>query len=99
MKVGTITTPNQKGQIVIPKKIREQLNINDTTHLYITIVDNIIHIRPVTETAIQHQHNREAILKMLKETQGAWAGDDWEKTEKERRKVELEAAKKRKNAW
>jgi len=32
----------------------------------------------------------------LEKTKGAWAGDDWEETEKKRRKIELAASKRRK---
>ena len=42
MKVGTITTPNAKGQIVIPKAMRETLGIERGDELVIIQIDNKI---------------------------------------------------------
>lgn len=36
--------------------------------------------------------------KILAKTKGSWAGDDWEETEKKRRKIEIAATKKAKAA-
>lgn len=40
MNVGILAEPNSKSQIVIPKKIRDQLNINENTLLNIMVKDN-----------------------------------------------------------
>lgn len=44
MKISTI---NKKGQIVIPNKYRQQLNINEYTHIKIYIKDDIICLKPL----------------------------------------------------
>lgn len=101
MNIGTIVTPNTKGQIVIPKKIRNELDITPGKPFNVIASDGGIHIYPVSTVVTQEeQKNKNELLSdILKSTQGAWAGDDWPKTEKRRRKIELEASRRRKNAW
>lgn len=45
---------------------------------------------------------KESLRDILKRTQGAWADinwEEWDKDQKERRKLELEASARRKKAW
>lgn len=98
MNIGTIVTPNTKGQIVIPKKVRDDLGIEPGFILNLIVEGNGIHIYPV-EGVIAKIKGEDSRMKIWKETAGAWAGDDWPKTEKRRRRIELEASKRRKNAW
>ena len=42
---------------------------------------------------------RSFFLEVLKNTAGSWGGDDWPKTEKRRKKIELAASRKRKRTW
>lgn len=104
MKVGNIVEPNSKGQIVIPKKIRDELHIDENTPLNIVVRDNGIHMYPIkgvttaTETAI----SREKLLEALEKTKSAWANEDWktyDKRERKQRKLELAAVKRMKKAW
>lgn len=44
-------------------------------------------------------NKKETFLEILERTRGAWAGDDWDKTEQRRRKIELAASIRRKKAW
>lgn len=104
MNVGTVVTPNTKGQIVIPKKIRDGLNITENTPLNIRLMDDGIYIHPITEvvTNAEEDKRHRVLLRILKETQGAWANEDWDaydRMEKRRRKIELAAAKRNKKAW
>ncbi|MBI3103498.1 AbrB/MazE/SpoVT family DNA-binding domain-containing protein [Candidatus Daviesbacteria bacterium] len=101
MNIGTIVTPNIKGQIVIPKKIRDDLNISAGQLLNVIVSNGGIHMYPVNEVVTEEEksNKREVFLEILKSTQGAWAGDDWPETEKRRRKIELKASRERKKAW
>lgn len=95
MKVGIITKPNQKGQIVIPKEYRDALGINEKVPLNIILRDQALFIYPVIDVTTATERREQDFLEILKKTKGVWAGDSWEETQKKRRKIELEAAKKR----
>lgn len=104
MNLGNIVEPNSKGQIVIPKKIRDELNINENTSLNVVVRDNGIHLYPITEvtTTAEAEISRRKLFAVLEKTRGAWADEDWaayDKKEKERRKLELAASRKRQKAW
>lgn len=98
MKVGTITEPNAKGQIVIPKKIRDALNITPGKPLNLILRGGGIYVYPFEEV-LSSLETEGSYLKILQKTQGAWRGDDWEKTEKRRQRIELAASNRRKRAW
>jgi len=98
MKIGTITKPNAKGQIVIPKKIRDKLGIDENVLLNIIEKDNGVYVHPVDEVTSKTELEM-PYYKILEKTQGAWAGDNWPKTERRRRKIELAASRKRKKVW
>lgn len=97
MKVGIITQPNKKGQIVIPKKFRDALGINDTVPLNITIYGSGIYIHPLA--AVGRAPKEQTYAHVLKKTQGSWKDGDWSALEKRRRKIERAASVKRKKAW
>ncbi len=98
MNLGIVTKPNTKGQIVIPKKFREELGINEDVLLNLVIKGNGVYITPL-DKAITTSDTTKISLEILRRTAGAWGGDDWGKTEIERNKIEIKASEKRKNAW
>lgn len=98
MKVGIITTPNAKGQIVIPKAIREALGINAKRPVNIVLRGDGIYIHVIKEV-IGDTGAESSYLKILEKTGGAWRADNWPQTEIRRRKTELTASKKLKKAW
>lgn len=98
MKVGTVVYPNQKGQIVIPKKIRDSLGIDEEVPLNISQRGGGLYLHPVKEV-IGDENDNKSFFKILDNTRGAWAGDDWLETEKRRRKIEIEESRQRKRAW
>lgn len=98
MKVGTITTPNIKGQIVIPKEVRDALKIGVNVPLNLVVRGGGIYLYPVEEV-VSKVESESSYLEILKKTQGSWSGDDWEKTERKRKRIELQESKKRKKQW
>ena len=98
MKFGYISEPNSKGQIVIPKKLRDDLGITQDTPLQIVQRGEGIYIYPIE--GVETKYNTESsFAQILEKTRGTWAGDDWVKTEKKRRQIELKAARLRKRTW
>ena len=98
MKVGTVTKTNNKGQIVIPQKMRDELNIDSESLLNIVLRGGALYIYPIDEV-IPRVSSDNSYFEILKKTKGAWGKGDWVKTEKSREKIELEASKKRKSSW
>ena|SRR3989338_516298 len=98
MKIGTITKTNEKGQIVIPKEIRDSLGIEKNVHLNIIQRGGGIYIYPIKEI-LTDDDSQSLFVKILEKTQGAWAGDDWPETEKRQRKIELAATGRNKAPW
>ena len=98
MNIGTITTITKKGQVVIPQKIRKSLGMKLNQPIQIIQRGNGVYISPV-DSVITKVDYESSYADLLRKTQGAWAGDDWEKTRKKQRKVELAASKRRKEAW
>lgn len=98
MNIGIITKPNTKGQIVIPKNIRDTLGIGEDTPLNLVVRGNGIYIYPIAQIVAKTE-KVSSYSKLLEKTQGAWAGDDWDVTEARRRKIELKAAKKMRESW
>lgn len=99
MIVGNIVTPNTKGQIVIPHKMRKELGIAAGTYLQLILIGNSIVVRPIRDVMTAETENS-AILKILEKTRGAW-GDakDWDQMRKRRRRIELAASRRRKQLW
>lgn len=99
MNLSTIVTkPNSKGQIVIPKKFREQLDINEEVLLSLIIQGNGVFISPLKRSTFTSD-SKQIFQEVLKMTAGAWKGDDWDVTEQKRQQIELQAANERKTAW
>lgn len=101
MKVGYIAEPNSKGQVVIPKKIRDELNIDENTPLNFSVMAGGIWIHPVkeiiTDKELKDSHN--LYLEVLEKTRGILAGKPYYKNEKARRKLALKASREREKAW
>lgn len=98
MKIGSFTTPNNKGQIVIPKDIRDALGIDTHVMLNITLVGKGIYIYPVEEF-LTYAEGENSYVQLLEKTKGAWREEDWKKIRAKKSKIELEASKSRKNVW
>ncbi len=96
-----ITKPNMKGQIVIPKEIRDTLKIDQNSCLNITLAGSGIYVQPVDEVYTKTE-TKSAFLAMLEKTKGSLAEENWtawEESEKRYRKGEIAAVKKNKKAW
>lgn len=98
MKVGIIIEPNAKGQVVIPKKIRDDLGIKQGIFLNLQVRGGGIYLYPVEEVGTKAETN-EAFLEFLQRTQGILAGEEYYKKEKQRRKLALAASASRKKTW
>lgn len=98
MKIGEFARTNSKGQIVIPKSVRNALSISSDTTLNIVVMGNSILMSPVEEF-ITKLDKEESYFNILKKTQGTWSGDDWEETEAKRKEIEIKASSLRKKPW
>ncbi len=99
MKVVNVTTTNQKGQLVIPKKMRDKLGIDSSVPLNLVLRDNGIYIAPIEEV-ITKVEKEDSYLDLLAKTKGGWAKtEDWKETRKKRKGIELEASEERKKKW
>ncbi len=100
MDIGQIVTPNTKGQVVIPQKVREALGINENTPLQVVVSGSGVALYPVARVLKKGDYLDERLAEILDRTRGLWASDkDWEKREKKRKRIEVEASKKRRKAW
>lgn len=98
MNLLTITKPNQKGQVVIPKKIRDSLGINANVLLQAVIKGGGVYLYPIRDIVKQVEHES-SYLKILSRTKGAWADENWQPIKARRKKIEFRASQKRKQAW
>ncbi len=98
MKIGSFTTPNDKGQIVIPKEIRDALHIDSNATLNIVVAGNGIYIYPVEEF-IAKGDTEDSYIKLLEKTKGSWMDENSEVVSKKRSHLELKASKSRKKIW
>lgn len=98
MKTGFITTPNSKGQIVIPKEVRKQLGISPTVALNIMIRGSGMYIHPIFDVVSPSEHEN-SYMHILKKTRGTWSDDNWSDISKKRRDIELKASQQRKKVW
>lgn len=96
MNINTITTTNQKGQVVLPQKIRKTLGITQDTPLLISLSGNSITVQPISDVITLSDHEN-SYAHILAKTQGSWA-DSAKETAHDRTK-ELAAAKKRRKPW
>lgn len=100
MKVSYLTSPNPKGQVVIPKVLRDALRISPETTLNMVPADGGLYLYPISEV-VTEMENESAFMSLLKITQGAWGKetDQERKNAKKRVEVEKQAAQQRKAAW
>lgn len=98
MKVGTIIKPNSKGQIVIPKDFRKDLGIDSGISLNVVKRGYGIFIYPITEVLSEFE-DESSYKKILEKTKGKWKDEKWDELTNKRRKLELAATKRRKEAW
>ncbi|MBU2591867.1 AbrB/MazE/SpoVT family DNA-binding domain-containing protein [Patescibacteria group bacterium] len=97
MKIGIIVTPNEKGQVVIPKKIREELGIKATTPLNLLVSSGGVFLSPISQV-FSDLEQENSYPELLEKTKGSWSGENF-KFVKERRKLELKTAEKGKKEW
>lgn len=98
MKVGSFTTTNDKGQIVIPKDIRDALSITSDVTLNITLAGDGMYIYPVEEF-ITKSDLESSYLDLLKKTKGSWGDDSDKQLSQQRKDLELKASDSRKTSW
>ncbi len=98
MKIGLFATANDKGQIVIPKEIRDILGIDINVTFSLTIAGNGIYLYPVEEFVTKAERES-SYVNLLEKTKGSWKGEEWDEINKNRSLIELEASKLRKKPW
>jgi AbrB family looped-hinge helix DNA binding protein len=98
MKIGSFTTPNNKGQIVIPKEMRDALGIDTNATLNIILAGKGIYLYPVEEF-LTRAEGESSYIKLLEKTKGSWKDDNWDMLSNKKSQIELEASKSRKKAW
>ena len=98
MKVGLVSRTNEKGQLVIPKKVRQLLGIKSNSLLNLVLRGGGLYIYPVEEVLVKGE-TENFYLKILEKTQGGWAREDLSSLRKRRKKIELDASKKRRTKW
>lgn len=98
MKLGIIIKSNEKGQLVIPKDLREKLGIEPDSLLHVVLRGDGIYIYPV-HGIIKDTKNENSYVKVLERTKGTWAQAVNNGASGTKRQLELEASTKRKRAW
>lgn len=98
MKIGSFMQTNTKGQIVIPKSIRDALGIDPNVTLNITLAGKGIYIYPVEEF-LSKIDKESSYIRLLEKTKGTWKDEDWSRSRKKRSETELKASKLRKKLW
>lgn len=101
MQISTLTKPNIKGQIVIPKKLRDKLGISHETTIEIIEQGRGFFVAPVSGYSVRASDGNKAWLEVLKRTQGAW-GPETAEEKKHRLAMERRerlAVKKMREAW
>jgi AbrB family looped-hinge helix DNA binding protein len=97
MKIGNIVKPNEKGQLVIPKEIRDTLGITSQTSLHIVFRGDGFYIYPIREI-ISEGGQENVYSKILETTRGAWLAGTGKRAAG-KRTVELAASARRKRRW
>lgn len=100
MNIGTIISTNSKGQIVIPKKIRDSLAISPQTPLQIIQNGQSIVLHPIADV-VRKTDSKATWRDILEMTAGSWGPVSAEdkKLNEQRQKRELSASKKRRAEW
>lgn len=96
-----IATSNVKGQIVIPKIIREALDIRPRTNFNVIVSGGGIQLHPI-RTVVTLAEKNKAFLKLLEMTQGSWGPMTKKEKlmEKKRRALELARTRRlKKGLW
>ena len=96
MNLGIITQTNDKGQMVIPKSYRDTLGINPDVPLQLLLKTDGFYVRMV-ENVITKNAGSDLYLQLLDNTAGAWADDNWDNTQNQRKIIEKKASQTRKN--
>lgn len=101
MNIGTIVTPNVKGQIVIPQWIRTSLGITAETPLQVIQAGQSVVLHPIVGIVRKSDLAGDAFMEILERTRGVWGPASREDVEREKRrkKRELAASRKRTNTW
>lgn len=101
MNIGQIVTPNAKGQVVIPQKIREALGIDENTSLQVVVSGQGVALYPVARILRKGDFLDDKFAQILDETRGAWgpATREDKKREARRKRIEMAASRKRRKAW
>ena len=88
-----------RTQVYLPKDLHEDLS-ELALKLNVSMAELVREgVKKVVRTKRVKKYSAKEYLKILEETQGAWRRDSWPETEKRRRKIELEASKRRKASW
>lgn len=93
--------PNSKGQVVIPSKIREELGITEGVPLRFSVWGPGMYVLPMTLLPKNTVFDDGMFLEVLKKTRGSWGPETPEEKKRNlaRKKMELEASRRRKNSW
>lgn len=96
MNLISFTQTNHKGQIVIPKAIRDYLKIEPGDNLQASVQGNSLCLSPIEEV-ITRVDKENTLADLLQKTKGAWVGESV--ISKTKVKLELKASTTRKQAW
>ncbi len=99
MKIGNIVESNSKGQIVIPKMIRDSLGITEGKYLNVIQRGGGIYIYPVESinTTIESENT---LLQVLEASLGIWKDEkDCEERLQQSYRNEAQRVKERKMSW
>lgn len=97
MKLGYITRPNVKGQIVIPRPLRRELGITPSVALNVVRWGDGLYLGPVTAVINAAAPGAGSYAHILAATKGAW-GAKTIAAKRGRRARELHAAQERRSA-
>lgn len=95
MKIEYYSTPNSKGQVVIPKKLRDDLGITQSGLLHILKRGRGFYVYPVKEV-IGAENSDLSYTAILSQTKGKWGRTD---SNSHNADIELRASQNRKQAW
>jgi len=103
MPINQIVVPTDKWQVTIPKKIRNSIALEKKTPLNVRSDNGEIIFTPIKMIAkedVWTEERRKKLYQSLQEIKGIWANDkSWPKIRKRRKKIEIEASKKRRKEW
>ncbi len=98
MKILQIAYTNQKGQLVIPKKMRDQFAIDESVPLKLELKSGGIQVTPIKDLFTNSESKRQRFLNILEKTQGAWSDFD-EKAWNKQKALESKLTAERKKPW